>query len=923
MFAPRRDFLNEQAPDNYVPGLGRGATGFTTRSDIGPAKEGPTEDAIKAALAKRAEQLKNGDDDDDDGRFEDNDNEEGLFASGTYDEDDEEADRIYREVDAKMDLRRRARREAREKREQEEYELKNPKISKQFADLKRALSTVTDEEWAAIPDVGDLTGKNRRSRKMMQQQQRFYAVPDSVMSGARDQAATDAAAADETDGTATETSGILTDFRQISSARDKMLGMKLDQAGTESVVRGGTASVAGTSTSIDPKGYLTSLSNSIIKSDTEIGDIQKARMLLESVIKTNPKHAPGWIAAARLEEIAQKPATARKLVQQGCDNCPTNEDVWLENMRLNTPAHARIIVAKAVKFIPKSVKLWLEAMALETEPRAKKSIVRKALENIPQSVTLWKEAVNLETDEADARIMLARAVELVPLSVELWLALARLETDENARKVLNKARQAVRTSYEIWVAAARLEEQAGNVGRIDVIMKRGVAELQRHGGLLEREQWLTEAEKCEEEGAVLTCQAIVRVTLGQGLENEDDAEKVDVWMDDARGAIARGSYGTARAIYAYVLRVANSTAAWRAAAELERFHGTKDALFEVLDKAVEASPQSEDLWLLYAREKSASGDVDGARASLGRAFEFNPNNENIWLTAVDLEVDSREYARARVLLARARQEAKTERVWIKSVVLERQLGAAENALQLLAAALQAFPASAKLHMMKGQIYEAEAKVPQAREAYLGGTKVAPRSVPLWVLLARLEEAHGSVVRCRSVLERAALVNARNETIWLERIRVEVRAKNEAQAKILCAKALQECPASGRLWAESIWMEPRTQRKARFVDALRKCEGDPTLVVAVARLFWAERKPDKARSWFERGIKADADVGDSWAWFYKFLGQYGSADDRASLRDQFLVTDPKHGEVWARVRKDVRNFGKTRAELLELAAAELR
>ena len=28
-------------PSNYVPGLGRGATGFTTRSDIGPARMAP------------------------------------------------------------------------------------------------------------------------------------------------------------------------------------------------------------------------------------------------------------------------------------------------------------------------------------------------------------------------------------------------------------------------------------------------------------------------------------------------------------------------------------------------------------------------------------------------------------------------------------------------------------------------------------------------------------------------------------------------------------------------------------------------------------------------------------------------------------------------------------------------------------------
>lgn len=55
---------------------------------------------------------------------------------------------------------------------------------------------------------------------------------------------------------------------------------------------------------IDPKGYLTDLSSIVLSSDAEISDIKKARMLLKSVINTNPKHAPGWVASARLEELA-------------------------------------------------------------------------------------------------------------------------------------------------------------------------------------------------------------------------------------------------------------------------------------------------------------------------------------------------------------------------------------------------------------------------------------------------------------------------------------------------------------------------------------------------------------------------------------------------------------------------------------------
>lgn len=116
----RRDFLNQPAPENYVAGLGRGATGFTTRSDLGPAREGPSEEQIKEALAKRAAALGQApptaygatgkEDDDDDDRYQDPENEVGLFANGSYDQEDDIADRIYQDVDERMDRRRRARR---------------------------------------------------------------------------------------------------------------------------------------------------------------------------------------------------------------------------------------------------------------------------------------------------------------------------------------------------------------------------------------------------------------------------------------------------------------------------------------------------------------------------------------------------------------------------------------------------------------------------------------------------------------------------------------------------------------------------------------------------------------------------------------------------------------------------------------------
>ena len=763
-------------------------------------------------------------------------------------------------------------REARERQEREEYERNNPKIQQQFADLKRSLASVSDEDWANIPEVGDLTGKNRRTKQNLRQ--RFYAVPDSVIAGARDSTQFETTLADDgtqTNGAGTDNAdGTMTNFADIGAARDKVLRVRLDQAAQGS----GTDSVAGSATNIDPKGYLTSLTKSELKAgEVEVGDIKRVRVLLESVIKTNPKHAPGWIAAARLEEVAGKVVAARNVIARGCEFCPKSEDAWLENIRLNDNHNAKIIAANAIKNNDHSTRLWIEAMKLESDPRAKKRVLRHAIDHIPQSVAIWKEAVNLEENPDDARLLLAKATEMIPLSVELWLALARLETPENAQIVLNKARKAVPTSHEIWIAAARLQEQMGN-NKVNV-MKRAVQSLVRESAMLKREEWITEAEKCEEEGAILTCGAIIRETLGWGLDEDDDRK--EIWMDDAKASIGRGKYETARAIYAYALRVfVNKKSIWLAAADLERNHGTKEALWQLLEKAVEACPQSEVLWMQLAKEKWQAGEIDDARRVLGKAFNQNPNNEDIWLAAVKLEADNQQTEQARELLQAARQEAGTDRVWIKSVAFERKLGNVEAALDLVNQGLQIFPKADKLWMMKGQIYESENKLPQAREAYGTGTRACPKSVALWLLASRLEEKAGVVIKARSVLDRARLAVPKKAQLWTESVRVERRANNITQAKSLMAKALQEVPNSGLLWSESIWyLEPRTQRKPRSLEAIKKVDNDPVLFVTVARIFWGERRLEKAASWFEKAIVLDSDLGDTWAWYYKFLQQHGT------------------------------------------------
>ncbi|KAF2478192.1 uncharacterized protein BDR25DRAFT_250834 [Lindgomyces ingoldianus] len=923
----KRDFLSMPAPENYVAGLGRGATGFTTRSDLGPAREGPSEEQMKEMLAKRAAQLGQAapsaygavdkkEEDEDEERFQDPDNEVGLFSTGlTFDAEDDEADRIYQEIDEKMDKRRRARREAREKKERDEYEKNNPKIQLQFADLKRALGSVSEDEWAALPEVGDMTGKAKRAREARMADRKSYAVPDSVIAAAHQQGQI------ETSISASDGDGTMTNFASIGAANKSALQVRLDAA---SKIPGTQSTVSGTSTSVDPRGYITALEkNQAAGVEAPVEDINRARVLLESAVKTNIHNGPGYVALCRLEELAGKVNTAKRVIARGCELCPKSIVCWEENIRINRDNvhNAKIIAATAIKQNPKAIKIWEAAIDLEQTMAARKKVTRQALDHNPQSVELWKSLINDTEDLENVRLLFAKAVDTVPLSEELWISYARVSEPDHAQQILNAARKAIPTSWAIWVQASRFQEQLGKVELLDRIMDRAAKALAKENAMPKREEWIHQAEVCEEEGAIATAGAIIKATVGWGLDEDD--ERKDVWLQDSTNSIARGRYHTARAILAHL--VSNfplSTTVWHAAADLEKRHGSPESLLPMLERAVNACPKSESLWLLYAREMWAADKPAEAREVLGRSFGQLQGNENLYTRAVDFEVDAGDYDQARRFLEMARETAATDRIFMKSAALERQLGNLDAALDLVNQGLQTWPGAWKLHAMKGQIYESMSRLKEAQEAYSIGTRASPKAPVVFILLARLQERQGAIVKARSSLDRGRQQNPKTPELLLEAVRLERRANNISAAQKLMAVALQECPTSGLLWAEKIMhLESRTQRKPRALEAIKKVENNAQLFVTVARLFWAERKLDKAHNWFTKAIVLDADYGDGWVWYYKFLEMHGTEEKKAEVVNKCVMSEPRHGEIWQSVAKDPKNARKPVEEMLKIAVAK--
>lgn len=179
-------------------------------------------------------------------------------------------------------------------------------------------------------------------------------------------------------------------------------------------------------------------------------------------------------------------------------------------------------------------------------------------------------------------------------------------------------------------------------------------------------------------------------------------------------------------------------------------------------------------------------------------------------------------------------------------------------------------------MIQGQIHQEKGNYSTARASYAAGLKACPKDITLWVLASRLEEADGKSIKARALLDKARLINPGSDILWAEAVGVEERTGSSQQAKTVLARGLQECSSSGLLWSMAIWAEPRPTRKAKSVDALKKCDNDAQVICTVARLFWSERKIEKARQWFGRSVATDPDRGDSWGWWLKFEEQHGMA-----------------------------------------------
>jgi pre-mRNA-processing factor 6 len=84
-----------------------------------------------------------------------------------------------------------------------------------------------------------------------------------------------------------------------------------------------------------------------------------------------------------------------------------------------------------------------------------------------------------------------------------------------------------------------------------------------------------------------------------------------------------------------------------------------------------------------------------------------------------------------------------------------------------------------------------------------------------------------------------------------------------------------------------------------MNALRENDSDSDLFIAIAKVFWYERKSEKIKKWIQNAVTVNKDNGDAWAHLLRYEMEFGSPETQQEVINDFKEADPRHGDMWTR------------------------
>ncbi|AGO10355.1 AaceriABL100Wp [[Ashbya] aceris (nom. inval.)] len=879
MSRSRPSFLDQEAPPGYVAGIGRGAIGFASKTDSAQN------------TYRRPSRLN-------DGHRSGNRGDGGAAQESIQehfkgDDDDREADEIYAALDMRL-----AKKTAKQPRRSEDNgHVKN--TQDYFVDLKRQLAGLTESDWMSIPDASDLTRKNKRQRSEHQQHLKSYAAPDSLLPGAR------------------------LDLMKLTEEREKLLGHQLDanfQAGTQKQLA-------------STEQYLAELESSTLTAELEVPsqDVTKARTMLAAYRRSDPKQPQGWIASAKLEERVNRFHSAKALIDQGCQECPRDEDIWLENIRLNSSdvSYCKVIVAQAIQFNAKSERLWMAAIDLESEDFNKLRVARKALRNIPKSEKLWMLAVQLEPDKNEVARILSKATQILPTSAQLWKLLIKNQDSDEMRTTIRAARESLPYDVDLCILETDIElRTTKDSSKALQLLSQSIKNISVNGKPLTLAQWVEQIANAESGNCMPeTIRVLVDAyfaEFGAGVQVTDILDLLKTVNSESRV--------TKLSICRWVaLHDPSKLSFWSYYIELCRNEGHSVHLYETWEMLLNGVTMIEKypaILLMYCKEVwKMENDEARALSILDKGIAIKPDHLAFWNAKLKLLLTIRDYAAAESTFMHVKDEICSvqaigrDRLTRDYIVFLCFRDKHDEAVAFLKSMISETPDNPQLYVLLARIHSEISQPTKGLDLLTSAVKRLPTSDTLWIQLAHLQEDQLNTTKARSTLELGQLKNPNSIALYEARAELEDRLDNREHARLLVQEGIRKFPKSPELWALNIrFLARKSLRKTLFQDALKNTDSHGTVLVEIGKCFYIEKQYEMALRWFERATETFAKLGDGWAWYFQTLCKLGR--DTSGVLSSAEEQEPDCGKLWDRICEKNKALYASASDIIRLCSSEI-
>ena len=774
-------------PPGYVPGLGRGAVGFVTRLDIGPARN---------IIFNQSEQEKPTNETKSNNLY---GYEEKLFNKNEEDEEDKEADKQYEDFDKYMEERRKNVKEKNELLNLKRNRNEQPTIRQTFSALKNELKTLSQADWENIPEIKDFTLKKRKI-------ERYIPITDSEIIAALNDTIIPLKEEKETT------------LENVGKAKNSILKMLIDKIGEEKEER----------SSVDRLSYLTELNTlnkdnivNPLNSFEGVQDMKKAKLLLNNLIATNPENPLSWISAARLEVMDNDQIKAREILSKGIEKIKNNEDLWIEYSRLygNDPIKAKDILKQGIIYLPKSEKIYIELIKIENNNNEKKKILKKCLfEELPTSEILWKMLIELEKKNPEIyKRLLLKCTEYFPKSINNWIILSKQCNYEEGKKYLlqainlNEDSLSIRMFYMLFEEKENNEKKENKENYLKEIFNRIIEEM--NNKKITNEELISFACDAEKSNCLLSNKIIINYTINNFKKHANYKETKNIFkkiIEELKEQEFKYIY-TIKQIYITLLQLNENKdiELWVQYIDFIKTNISIDEIENIFNEAIEKASKDiykETFYLLYAKILKDNNDINKSISILKEGYN-KIKRENILFALIKLYDTKKLYKDSISLLKEEMNNKKYENnheIIINLIKEYININDIEQAILECNSGIKKFPLVEEFYLLYADLLALKEKnitkeedgknkyLEEASNILRNGIKLIPQSYKLYIKLSNVLFQIGQFNKARAIIDKGlANKNIANCSIlYKEQILLEIKIGNKNVAKNLLSKALK-------------------------------------------------------------------------------------------------------------------------------------